>query len=158
MLCDWLIAVYSWGQLIFFLAWCSGGAVGQRPPFCVFMMTYFWCESKVGLFQFLSALKRESYFRLEFLSLPIIAHHLVRQHGFHLGLQAKKDLSFLLNSCLLCMKAWPSSNATQVKWLDSFVKNVPQSSVYIQCKVLLSWKLCWWEGTGSVFISNAVHH
>lgn len=57
------------------------------------MMTYFWCESKVGLFQFLSALKRESYFRLEFLSLPIIAHHLVHQHGFHLGLQAKKGSS-----------------------------------------------------------------
>lgn len=51
------------------------------------MMTYFWSESKVSLFQFLSVLI--SYFRLEFLSLYSIAHHLVLQCIFHLGLVKK---------------------------------------------------------------------
>lgn len=39
-----------------------------------------------------------------------------------------------------------------------FVRNFSTNSEYIQCEVLLSWKPCWWEGTGSVLISNAVHH
>lgn len=120
------MAIYSWGwRICFFLAWRSGDAAGQRPLFSIFMTTYFLVWIQRGFVSISLCSEMWSYFRLEFLSLPFIAHHLVLQCVFHLGFWFKRkkkqqDLLFLLNSCLLCMEARPSFYCSQGQMTGQF--------------------------------------
>lgn len=85
------MAIYSWGwRICFFLAWRSGDAAGQRPLFSIFMTTYFLVWIQRGFVSISLCSEMWSYFRLEFLSLPFIAHHLVLQCVFHLGFWFKR--------------------------------------------------------------------
>lgn len=95
----------SWFIYLFFLARCSGDAVGQRPCFSIFMMTCFGKNPNWAFF--LSALKCDGI-----LSVSIITHHLVLQFGFHLGVQTKRV------SLCFSTYTWLTSNAAQIKWLD----------------------------------------
>lgn len=98
----------------------TADVVGQRPPFSIFTMTYFWSESKWACFIFSLCSGMWSYSKVGAFSLHFIAHHLVLQWDFLLGWAKKQHLPFRLNSCLLCVQARLSSSAAQAKWLDSF--------------------------------------
>lgn len=61
-------AIYSWARLIYFLAWCTGDGVGQRPLFSIFYNDLFlvWIQSELVSLTLCSGMW--SYLRLEFFS------------------------------------------------------------------------------------------
>lgn len=143
----------------------TADALGQRALFSIFYndLVLVWIQS--GLFQsFALCSGMWSYFRSFFFFFPphFIAHHLVLQRVFLLGWAKKQDLPSHFNSCLLCMEARLRHTDWTVFGFFLFFFLFEKFSLYPA--YIRRWMFhsrgsrVWWEETGSVFISKAVHH
>lgn len=108
-----------------FLAWHRGDAAGQRPPFSIFFtMTYFWSESKVGLFQFLLAWQCEVILGWSFFLFALLV---ILSFGGFFTLDGQKIIKkrILLFFLTAVYSAWSPgcpSNAAHAKQLGIFLE------------------------------------